>query len=308
MADTDLDLTWYAADGTVWDWMEGTQGVILGEGIDGVLFPDFEQQTTPTPSGRRYNGTRWKPATVAATLQVADTVAAAETLENGRTGYRRGPLWRELDRRVRRSLSPVEPGRLVCNADGQSRFLRLRLEDLSYTIRKWPDIRGLVEYDVEMVDDEPFWKGEPLVTTFEYQETSTADYYGGGVEGVTKGPNFFISPGNSSASGVYVPNPGEVEAWPVWEVTGPVQATIGIGDAVTDLPFLGAGESLTLVTNPVNRSITDGMGNRAWHMVPTRRFAAIPAGDQIPVVVNTTESGPGSSVRLTITPNYLGAY
>lgn len=307
MADTDLDLTWTGPDGSVWDWMVGSQGVILGEGLDGVLFPDFEQLTTTTPAGRRYNGTRWKPAIISATLQVADTVAAMETVELGRD-YRRGPAWRDLDRRVRRSLSPLDPGRLVCTADGQSRYLDLRLEDLNYTMKKWPDIRGLVEYDVELADDEPFWKGEALVTEFGYQDAATADYYGGGVEGATKGPPLFISPGNSSASGVFIPNPGEVEAWPVWEITGPVQATVGVGDAVTELPFLGAGESLTIVTNPVHRSITDGTGRRAWDLVPSRRFAPIPAGDQIPVVVNTTEGGPGSSVRLIITPNYLGAY
>lgn len=308
MADTDLSLTWNAPDGSVWDWMDGTQGVILGEGIDGILFPDFDQLTTSTPAGRRYNGTRWKPALISATLQVADTVAAAETVALGASGYRRGAAWRDLDRRVRRSLSPTEPGRLVCNADGQSRFLDLRLEDLGYSIKKWPDIRGLVEYDVELADDEPFWKGEPLVMEFPFQAESTADYYGGGVEGVTKGPDFFISPGNSTAAGVLVPNPGEVEVWPDWTVTGPVQASVGVGDAITELPFLGEGESITLVTNPVHRSITDGTGRRAWDRVPIRRFAAIPAGDQIPVVVSTTDGGPGSSVRLTITPNFLGAY
>lgn len=308
MADTDLDLTWTGPDGAAWDWMKGTQGVILGEGIDGILFPDFDQLTTSTPAGRRYNGTRWKPATISATLQVADTVAAAETLALGPTAYRRGAAWRDLDRRVRRSISPLEPGTLVCTADGQSRFLRLRLEDLTYSIVKWPDIRGLVEYDVDLVDDEPFWKGEPIVTDFPFQVSATADYYGGGVEGATKGPPFFISPGNSTAGGVMVPNPGEVEAWPEWTITGPVQASIGVGDAVTELPFLGAGESLTIVTNPVHRSITDGTGRRAWDRVPVRRFAAVPAGDQIPVVVSTTDGGPGSSVRLTLTPNYLGAY
>lgn len=308
MADTDLDLKWVDHNGETWDWMNGTGGVILGEGIDGVLFPDFEQLTTTTPSGRRYNGTRWKAATISATLQVADTVVARETVENGPLGYRRGPAWRELDRRVRQSLSPLHPGRLVCTADGQVRHLTLRLEELTYSITKWPDIRGLVEYDVELADDEPFWKGEPIITEFSFQENATADYYGGGVEGATKGPPFFISPGNSFSSGVYVPNPGEVEAWPVWEVTGPVQATIGVGDAVTELPFLGSGESLTIVTNPVHRSITDGTGRRAWDRVPVRRFAAIPEGDAVPIIVNTTEGGPGSMVRLTITPNYLGAY
>lgn len=308
MSDTDLDLTWTGPDGSVWDWMVGTQGVILGEGIDGILFPDFDQLTTPTPAGRRYNRTRWKPALISATLQVADTVVAHETVENGPLGYRRGSAWRDLDRRVRRSLSPLEPGRLTCTADGQTRFLDLRLEDLTYSIVKWPDIRGLVEYDVELADDEPFWKGEPLVTTFEYQAEATEDYYSGGVDGVTEGPDFFISPGNSYASGVYVPNPGEVEAWPVWEITGPVQATVGIGDAVTELPFLGAGEKLTITTNPVSRNIVDGTGRRAWDLVPRRRFEPIPAGDQVPVVVNTSDGGEGSSIRLTITPNYLGAY
>lgn len=303
--DTDLDLIWVGPDGSEWDWMGGTNGVILGEGLEGVLFPQFEQLTTSMPTGRRYHGTRYKAASINATLQVADTVVAAETASGGRDGYRRGKAWRALDRRVRQSLSPTTPGTLMCRADGEERFRSLRLEELDYTLKKWPDIRGIVEYDIELVDDSPFWRGREVIYDFPYQTQNTADYYGreAGV-----GPDLYISASNNTALGVNVNNPGDVEAWPTWVITGPVQASVGFGDSITQLPYLAEGETLTLVTDPIRRSITDAQGNRAWSRVPNRRFIPVPAGDQLPITVATTDSGPGSSVRLSITPNYLGAY
>lgn len=306
MSDSDVQLDWTGPDGTTWDWLDGTAGVILGEGLSGILFPDFEQLTTPTPYGRRYNGTRWKPATVEATLQVCDTRASAEVAALGGR-YRTGAAWRALDRRVRASLSPTVPGRLTCTADGQTRWLDLRLESIGHKLKKMPDIRGLVEYDLELADDEPFWKGQPIPIDFPFQQTSTEDYYGG-TAGAGAGPPLVISAGNNTAAGAEVANPGDVDSWLTWEITGPVQATIGTPNAVTVVPFLGDGETLTIVTNPNRRDVVDQTGARAWHKLDNRRFAAIPAGDQVPLVVEMSSGGPGANVRVTLEPAYLGAY
>lgn len=304
MSDSGVRLDWTGPDGSTWDWLDGTAGVVLGEGIDGILFPDFEQLTTPTPAGRRYNGTRWKPATVEATLQVCDTRASAEVAALGGQ-YRRGAAWRTLDRRVRASVSPTSAGRLTCTADGQSRWLDLRLESIGHKLTKMPDIRGLVEYDVELVDDEPFWKGQPVPIDFPYQEVATEDYYGGAT-GV--GPPLMISAGNNSSSGVEIANPGDVDSWLTWEITGPVQATIGTPGATTAVPFLGDGERLTIITNPIRRDVLDESGARAWHKLDNRRFEPVPAGDQVPLVVEMASAGPGSNVRVTLEPMFLGAY
>lgn len=301
MSDSGVRLDWTGPDGLTWDWLDGTAGVILGEGLSGILFPDFEQLTTPTPYGRRYNGTRWKPATVEATLQVCDTRASAEVAALGGR-YRTGAAWRALDRRVRAGLSPTAPGRLSCTADGQSRWLDLRLESIGHKLKKMPDIRGVAEYDLELVDDEPFWKGEPVILDFPYQAASTTDYYGG------SGPPLYISAGNNSSSGVQILNPGEVEAWLTWEITGPVQATIGTPGATTAVPFLGDGERLTIVTNPSRRDVRDESGAPAWHKLDNRRFAPVAASDEAPLIVDMSAAGPGALVRVTLEPAYLGAY
>ncbi|MGK9270501.1 phage tail family protein [Williamsia muralis] len=299
MSETDMQLYWHAPDGTRWDWLDGSMGVNLGEGLEGVVFPDFEQLSSVTPYGRRYNGTRWKPATVQATLQVCDIAVNQEARAAGGY-YRRGPLWRALDRRVRQSLSATEPGKFECVVDGQSRFLSCRLEDIGCKWTKVPDLRGIVSYDITLVDDEPFWKGETVSYDFPYQESSSQDYYGGA------GPPLYISTGNASGLGE-VDNSSDVAVWPTWEITGPVQATVGFGEAVTAVTFIGSGETLTMVTDPNRRDVFDENGNRAWDKLEARRFEPIPAG-KAPLVVETSSGGVGSNVRVSYQPAYLGLY
>lgn len=299
LSETDLELFWHAPDGTRWDWLDGSMGVNLGDGLEGVVFPDFEQLSVATPYGRRYTGTRWKSAQVSATLQVCDITVNTEAQRLGHQ-FRRGSLWRDLDRRVRQSLSVSEPGTFECVDNGRSRFLTCRLEEIDCKWTKSPDIRGYVSYDITLVDDEPFWKGNTISYDFPYQEALSADYYGGA------GPPFYISTGNAAGIGEIV-NVSDVPVWPVWEIIGPVQATVGFGDALTSVLFVGSGETLTIVTDPNRRDVYDENGERAWDKLEFRNFQPLPSGSA-PLVVETSSGGVGSNVRVSYQPAFLGMY
>lgn len=297
MSDTDVRLTWYAADGSVWEWMDGTQSVTLGRNASGLLFPQVDQRFTDGRSGARWHGPRYKPADISVTLQVGDLAGAAWIDEHGVA--RRGAEWREVDSAVRRSLHPGRAGKLVCTTHQGTRHIHLIPTDVGDKMDMWPDIRGLIEYDVDFQSESPFWMGEPVTVDFGLTPLESRDYYGG------SGPPLYISPGTSSTGQSFV-NPGDVDAWPVWELVGPGAFEVGVAGQTTTTAPLGAGERIRIDT--ARRSITDAAGQPAWDRVTYRDFAPLPAGVSTDLVVTSADRGEGSSVTLSVTPSFLGAY
>lgn len=297
LADTDVKLLWRAADGSEWDWMSGADGVIAGRGIQGVLFPDFDQRMSETRSGARWAGVRWKPRKVQVTMQVGDNVGSV--VAGAGDAYRRGARWRDLDRRFRGSLNPMEPGTLVCQTPEGERSIQLLTDGVGDKTEAWPDIRGWQEYDVDFTAESALWSGTPVNISIPYSAGGSQDYYRG------KGPNFLISEGTVQSSRT-VQNPGDAPAWPVWTISGPGQFTVGVGEHVTVTAPLGADE--TLVIDTEKRSVTDGTGASAWGRLVSRDFAQIPRGSSSDVVVSAVDASAGSSVSMTIVPQFLGAY
>lgn len=297
MSDTDVRLVWRAADGSEWDWMRGTEGVIAGRGIQGLLFPEFEQRMSETRSGARWSGVRWKPRKVQVKMQVGDNVGSV--LRRDGDAYRRGGAWRDLDRRFRSSINPVEPGELVCITPEGERSMRLLTDGVDEKAEAWPDIRGFMEYDVDFTAESALWSGAPVTISIPYSSGGGQDYY------QSKGPNFLISEGTVQAAQT-VQNPGDAPAWPVWTISGPGQFTVGVGDKVTVTETLGADEVLVIDTE--KRSVTDGTGASAWDRLVSRNFPQIPRGSASNVVVTAVDASAGSSVSMTIVPKFLGAY
>lgn len=308
MPDTDVSLVWQGADGSEWDWMHGAEGVLAGKGIGGVLFPEFDQRTSETRGGARWYGVRWKPPKMTVKLQVGDnTLSATKRVEAalaaGRAApsdmYRRGAEWRELDRRFRSSINPLDAGTLVCRTPEGERSLKLITDSVGDKADKWPDIRGFQEYDVDFTAESALWSGLPVTITIPYAAPSDEDYYQG------LGPTFVVSEGTSQSMQT-VQNPGDAPAWPVWTIHGPGRFTVGVGDKSTTTMPLGADEILVIDTE--NRTVTDGVGNSAWDRLMWRNFAQIPRGGSSDVVVVAQDTNQLSNVEMTIVPKHLGAY
>ncbi len=299
-----IGIRWIGANGTELDLVNGRTGVFLTRGMKGVHLPDFkfnESKSSRAP-GRRINGITWGSTKVELAVTVADTY-----LSRPRGDFRTGAAWVELDRSFMGMGSPLDLSVIeVTTPSGAPRRLAVRLEDLESTTESplLPDIAGRADYDVTLSPDHPFWTGTPIVYDFPYTGTTSDNYYGG-TAGV--GPPFYISKGNALGSAVVL-NPGQVESWPTWTITGPAQATVGVGEHLTYVQGLSSGERITIVTDPSRMDVTDENGERAWHRISSYDFAGIPPGESSDVSARIVGGGAGAGIRMDLTPNYLSWY
>jgi hypothetical protein len=151
--------------------------------------------------------------------------------------------------------------------------------------------------------------------------------FGGGEPFLSTTEAFYplrLSAGMVSGSEVIVQNPGDVEAWPRWELTGPIKGfnfespefelpngtktkfSFGVtapGDGSNTIP---GGRTLTVDTRPGFKSLRDDLGTNYWpELAPNPQLWAIPEGES----TCTVDIVPGSStakVRLVFQPRYEG--
>lgn len=213
--------------------------------------------------------------------------------------------WRSLGLAFSRTLREG-PGRLeVARPDGSMRWINV------YYSAGW-DGQGRhatgINWDSAVVTlwcEDPYWRAaDPLAV---HRET--------GVQGDYLVPYPTVS--SSQVLGTTtVTNPGDVEVWPTWVISGPASAitmtredtgqsfTLTMADTVHG-PLL-AGESVTVSTDPP--SVRSGaeenlVGGLNW---PTADLWALPPGET-PIVFQLDGSGPTSAVDLTYYPRYESA-
>jgi len=300
---TRVGVRWISHLGTTWNLMEGTEGAVLPKGLGSIYLPKFTQithKTARTP-GVRFDGIDWDAGEAILTVAVGDTRI---TRPNG--DYRRGDMWLTLDRSFRDSFSPIYPGTLEVDALGETRKFRGRLLNLDVeTVDRMPDIRGMCQYEIGLAAESPFYEGKPVVYDFPYSGSSVPDNYYGPANAA---PDFVISGGNAIGNAV-LNNPGQVEVWPRWTIDGPGQAVVGVGDHVTQVQGLAAGERLVIDTHPTTGDVRDGNGVRAWDRLGgLYDFAPVEPGASITATAQLIGGGPGSNIHLELPTYYLAAY
>jgi hypothetical protein len=289
-------------NGQVFDLVNGTEGVVLSS-LKGLELPTFKLQESRTARapGRRVTGITWDSADLSARVTVADTYL---NRPDGR--FRTGAEWINLDRAFKGAFSPLAQSLVEVSTPGGTRTYRGRLDELE-DVTDGPellrDIRGRADYDLTLSPDFPFWQGAPVVFDFPYQAVVGDNYYGPG----NSAPPFYISKGNS-LGGATVINPGDVPAYPTWTITGPAQATVGVGDHLTYVNGLSTGQQITITTDPNAMDVRDENGVRAWPVISSYDFAGIPAGESSNISARIIAGGAGANIRMTLTPNYLSWY
>lgn len=105
-------------------------------------------------------------------------------------------------------------------------------------------------------------------------------------------------------------NPGDVEAWPIWEITGPVTSfslTDDLGNAFgisnSGTPVVASGRVLTVDTRPGFKTLKDDLGTNYFPQLDSNPVLwSVPAGNSfIHANVVGTDS---AAVKLTLTPRY----
>lgn len=274
-------------DGSTWPLLGlGASPVKLAGGIGGLHLPKVSHiwTTTARRSGSTWRGSRMATRQFSVSLYFADSASMAQFFP---------------------ALSTDLTSRLVVNG---TRTLTVRLdEDNEYAFTKDPTLGVDRILPVNLVADRPEWAGAPQSATFPYSAASGSNFFGGGSG--TKGPPFYISAA-SALTTASVSNPGDLPAYPVWTITGPVTtATVGVVGQTVTLPFpLRTGDAVIIDTEA--QTITDPQGTNLWPQMggADPEFAPIPAGDRVPVVVGMAGGATGASIKVELTPLYRRAW
>ncbi|HEY8589604.1 MAG TPA: hypothetical protein VIL55_08640 [Naasia sp.] len=259
--------------------------------VEGLSWPEELEwvRTHTTRHGQRYLGGRI-PARDAFFAVIAGT----------------GPTdWLAARTRFVRSLRPGHVGtwRVTNQADGSYRELRARFTPGPALFAKDPSASGRELIRVPLVADDPWWRG-PLITREFGQAETDVDFF---ADADSESPTAVLQLMSSfTAATAAISNPGDVPAWMVAHVRGPVDGfSVGVGSSVV----AGA------VEIPENRTLTVNFGERVvlwddgtpvpYAALTAADFAAVPPGETVPLSVQMAGTG---TVLVELSPCYFEAF
>lgn len=142
--------------------------------------------------------------------------------------------------------------------------------------------------------------------------------FGGGEPFLSTTQAFFplrLNAGIISGSEVLVSNPGDVEAWPRWELTGPIKGftfaspsghSFGVTAPGDGSDVVAGGRTLTVDTRPGFKSLKDDQGTNYWPLLDASpQLWSIPEGDST-CTVDIVPGSTSAKVRLVFQPRYEG--
>jgi len=123
-----------------------------------------------------------------------------------------------------------------------------------------------------------------------------------------------LSAGTPSNGTLTIENPGDIEAWPVWEITGPLKrfaftgpdgTSWGIPDQPGGVDALPVGRTLTVDCRPGFKTVTDETGKIYFPLLsPNPSLWSVPAGTSTAQADLLAGSG-SATVKMTLHPRYL---
>ena len=292
----ELGVSWTGWDGSEWVLSSPTSPVWLTPaGTRGLNMPPTSRFTSQAPAlaGSRWRGYRVEERPVFWPLFIYGDSTAQ---------------WRAADRAWWATMRPDAPGTwTVTQPDGTRRRLRCRYDgDNDQVFGRDPFSVGWVLYGVDLVAEDPFWRGDPVRRSF---SAAPAEAFYGGAGGTGFAPPYVISANTSTATAT-MPNDGDEPAWPVWTVNGPfTSASVGVAGRTIAVPFsLASGKSLRIDTRPDRLSAVDSDGNDRVDDLGAVSFAPVPPGVEVPVTITVPGSTSATTVAVEIEPLYYRAW
>jgi hypothetical protein len=287
-----LEVTWEGPDGSFWDLTDPAGGVLLvREGVEGLHFPQITRQGTRSRAfpGRRLRGWQAREREVFWRVYVwADGTEA----------------WLDRVEAFFSTIHPTDEGTWTVKA-GNRRPRSLQLTgvfDDSFVYDRDPTKYGWHIYPVTLEASMPYWQGE-RVRRGPWSNPNPVPFFPEG-----GAPPFHISK-SSSFGDASVSNEGDVDAFGVWWVQGPLSSIeLGIGDTLIRVPFTVAdGEMLRIDCDPRRPTGQRGpvplnpetgdvdtdlfVGTDATRDLGLQDFAAIPRGRTVPLHIAGVGSG-----------------
>lgn len=292
-----LSFVWSGWDGSVWDLTDPAGGVaLLLDGVEGLHNPKLTRYTSQSRAvpGNRLRG--WR-------ANARDVFWPVLLWADGSDG------WRERNNDFWSTIHPDKPGVWTVGAGESSRSLLLTgVFDDAYAYEHDPFRKGWAEYPVPLEAAQPYWEGEEIVRG-PWRTADPASFF--------PGPPFTISSG-AAFGAASIPNPGDVEAYGVWWVRGPLSSIeLGVGSTAITVPFsVAAGKMLRIDTDPRRPTATlgnavdyddldDFTGTDQTSALGLQSYAAVPPGAKVNLHVEGTGSG---EISFHLRPLYFRAF
>lgn len=276
-------------DGSTWDLHDGPVMALPGTSGFGSPSPEHWWRTSPTLAGSSWQGMRVPQRDAVLPVHIA----ADSSLE-----------WRDVDAAFFTALGDgaTECNWVVVTPDAKVRTLPVRFAgggDVEY--ERDPMLVMGAAYALTFTAGDPYWRGEPVSESFT-DEVAPLPFF------ATSGGVVNIGYSRSIATAT-VSNPGDVDAWPQWTVTGPVTAfTVGVGaDTVQYVGTVTAGQTVVVDTDPRRRTIKRGATD-AWLQVTQADFVPIPPGSDVELSMSVTGATTATNVNVSFTPRYRKAW
>lgn len=283
---------WIDTNGAVWDLTDGP--VALKPGVMGLGLPGTDQFTRQSASiaGQKLTGSRVLPRNVFLPLVLVGFDAR---------------LWLRESREFFSGLSEDIPGTLrVTAGDGEVREIALRLvRVVGDEMNIDPAIFARESFGLDLVADDPFWRGPRVLRQFQAAQSSGTFY-------APAGSNYVFnigSAGNTDAA--VLSNLGDVPAWATVTISGPsVAFSVVVDDAEISATLnLASGDRLVIDTDPTQQTARLWQGGVStlfpFFNFTQIRFAPIPRGGSVPVGITVNGSGP---VEIGFYPQYRRAF
>lgn len=273
-------------DGSTWDLCDGPVWLTEGATGFGLAKPEHRWKSSPAVDGAVWGGSR----TPERTLTLPLSIEASESME-----------WLDIYDAFFDAIDPAGECTLtVVRPDRIQRSLLVRYDDgADVEIDVDPLLRRSALYPLSFVAGDPYWAGFPIARAFQLGEESN----------LFPGPPFHINPSNVLGSAT-VTNPGDVDAWPIWEIVGPFGGfSVGLGaSSVAYSGPVAAGETIVIDTTPRMRTIRDGDGVDRWAGATEVDFQPIPPGEHVDLSLTLTGANADTRIRLEFTPRYRRAW
>jgi hypothetical protein len=285
-----LLMSWTGWDGSQWDLSRPeASGVFVSAGVRGLGMPDATLFSSESPAvdGSRFRGYRFTAREVFWPVHIV---------------HDPGMGWVDRDGAFWRTMRPDAPGVWsVTDPNGNVRSLTCRwVSGGGDALQLDPTSVGWATYGVYLVaDEDPFWTGAPIIR--EFSAGAQVPFFD-----AADSPPFHISPSNLLAEAT-MNNPGDVDAFPIWRVDGPVTTvTVGVMGRTIVAPLtVVEGESLTIDTRPTAQTAIRSTGVDVTGSLGAVDFAAIPPGASVPLTLSMTGTG---KVTASLTPRFLKAW
>lgn len=310
-----MRMTW-TAKGSVWDLTDPATGICLLSQVRGLGSPKYTRYSASSPAtpGSLFRGVSVADRDVFWPLHIWHDDSSLE--------------WMALDRAFWSTMDPYDTGVwTVFLPNGETRSISLRfIDDGDHAAEVDPIRNGWDTYGINLVAEQPFWEGSPVVRS--WKANTPLPFF------EPAGPQIVNITSGHTMDSATLDNPGDAASYPRWFIDGDASAgSVGVNGVTVNIPFtIAAGKCLVIDSDPdlIGATLYDISPDQLALPADQRKkpsarvvgvdlinpvdktsalgeadFAPVPAGSSVPLTLSITGGG---AIEVSLPTRYRRAW